>query len=274
MAKSLCYCLLFVALCARADDDVSSGSKDALKTARKDLESLSLLEREVSANRRTPESKPQIPSLMPVVPSTATSAEDSTPDLELKKSRGWLLDALEKNDRTSSGRFRGPQSRSPNEALNEQRTVAAPNPLNRYLDQWLSPPDRRQLAIGRQSPSGQERGDPTLTDPLRLKIGPTAQSTFSNSASAGALGLQTNPYLAPDDNSREPPRSWTNSIAAPGPARGQTPPALPLLPVPAPYSDRRDMNPKSEEPRTEQSLPPPTAPLLDENRYFPQLRRF
>jgi hypothetical protein len=149
------------------------------------------------------------------------------------------------------------------------------NPLSNYLQQWLSPQDRRLLGEEKLNQTSLERAGIHEEEPFRPKVNYDTKPLLSNPREHLAIpGDRMNPYLTPgptDENFlTEPLAPLPNSFTA-------RPPLSPLSNSAGDqrtYSPNGDMTPAQNGSAKLEALPPPTAPLLDERRYFPQLRRF
>lgn len=266
--------LLSAAAMARGADPEPKEPTDTLETARRDLQELRTLERSQTPSRRLPESTLQLPLVLPSS-STGKVGEGSATTAP-EPSQGWLLDALKKTeaqDRARSTTSRGEDRLSPEAA--RRKAQGAPNPFSNYLQQWLSPQDRRLLGGEKLNPTALERAGIHEDEPFRAK--PINQATPLLSRlpdRKSALEERANPYLTPaqrDENFLPEPLALLPSDRA-----AQTPLSrLSNSPLETPtYSPPWDTAPSSVAPTKPEALPPPTTPLLDERRYFPQLRRF
>lgn len=255
-------------------------SDDPLEVARRELQELPTLDRSIPPGGRRPDSELSLPTFIPSTPGSPSSKSkenDLSPATEPLASRGWLLDALRKTETEdrlkTNGRTRG-ERLSP-EAL-KQKLENAPNPLNNYLQQWLSPGDRRLLVGEKLNSTPLERAGVREDDAFRPKAAYDTQAMLSNArAQLPMNGERVNPYLtssASDDRLVPEP-------LAPLPNTTTTRTPLSRLSTTAPdqtvYSPQWDTTPTVTGSATKpETISPPTAPLLDERRYFPQLRRF
>lgn len=263
---------------ARAEEKSAEEQQpSALESARRDLKELPALERRTDPRAKLPDTGIQFPGLAPAPGGggSASASASGNPDTATK-SQGWLLDALQKTDEHL--RARANERKTGDSATNlstDQRFRPAENPLSSYLQQWLSPQDRSVLL-------GQEKARREAMDPFSRAAAPTwnplgtadVKTTTSNDPLRDPLAPRPNPYLAAmsAESSTFTTDSFAPSAATPPSAPGPTT-TSPLLPTMPTYSQSRDTGPKFT-PAPEEQLPPPTAPLLDERRYFPQLRRF
>ena len=178
-----------------------------------------------------------------------TVRADEKPAGEQPKSANWLVDAMAEKPAVSRGELRLGATRPVGRVFG---TASSPyvlpkgqeaNPLSSYLATWMTPRDIEILKIN----EGAARASGVAVSPEQRRL----------AASAAAAGPRENPYLV----DLSPPSAPTSKVAATTPA--QPPPSLAL---PAPKNDAA--------PAKTPGPPPDLIKAKDEQKYFPQLKRF
>jgi hypothetical protein len=224
-----------------------------------------------------------MPTPAPVPDKTANPLENASPNPAAKPG-DWLLSGLAQIEAEAREKNADDEKISKRRAaLFDAATSFAPsanspsgsvNPLTGYLSQWLSP---RDSALFGESANAQSEAP--LGDRARIEIGGAAPRDASRDAGAvdpfavsfDSQGQRAaNPYLENPLQSAVVPS--TAAVLAERTSRpGETAlpsiltPDQPLLPqvVPAPVEQAKATPPA-----------PTTDPLIDDRKYFPQLRRF
>ena len=268
--------LLLVAVVQGAEPEPPpKESSDTLETARRDLQELRTLERSLTPSGRLPESTLPLPLVIPSTPTAKTNPGD--PNKAAEPSQGWLLDALkraETEDRARSKTSAADDRLSPE--ATRRKVQGAPNPLSNYLQQWLSPQDRRLLGGEKLNPTLLEKAGIRDDEPFRPLPNSSTKPLLSSPGDRNLLmDARVNPYLSPalaDESFSPEPLAPLPNV----PGGGHPPLSRLSNPTSEPpaYSPPLDTTPTLSGPTKPEVLPPPTAPLLDERRYFPQLRRF
>lgn len=239
-----------------------------LETARRDLKTLPATERpQEILGKNSGLGSAALPAL--TLPGNS-DAPPSKPEPNDPPSPTWLQDALNQTD-AERGQHRGAfDSASTRAKTNGLKPTSTPDPLLQYLGQWLTPRDQELLRPDVRKTLDQTGG---IKGPLDSSSVPTAASEPS-----GLRVLQTdflpvstlepakNPYLpepAPLVQQPSPFASATSSKSLPG----GVPPGQKLRPA-APGTLKPARSAEAVEPL------PPTAPTVDDRKYFPQLRRF
>lgn len=254
--KSFPFIFCLVVLCVRTQgaDAPSTSDKSSLEAAKRSLQESSAV---LQARRQQDGTLAPASGAVPDIGDAKASAPAAPqPTSEAPVSATWLQDSVDQIRREQTA-----QKASIRDARLSTRagTKAEADPLSPFMDQWLSPHDRELLR-----PEGSE---PDGTAPQRLGIAPTAtgQTMVRDNRpqadpSRALFAPANNPYLE-ETEAPLPPSAPTQAISP--------------LPSPAPVS--QPPPPAAEPPKPEAKRPqerPATAPLIDDRKYFPQLRRF
>lgn len=265
--------VLSLAGSAFAGEDTKPAS-DPLETARRDIESLSSVNQNGVTKGQLPEASVPIPTFS----QSTSGVKPAEADSRATVSQGWLLDALRNMDAQGQQKgFRDATKSPSNEPKNpRQGDEAAANPLHSYLDQWLSPQDKKLLLGTMKGSSAVDRNQQPRAETFR---GDRSDSEFSLTSmdkprerSVGLAPKRENPYLLFGDEDQRSSFS-TPVTPAPGLQRPTSNSTLPVMKEGS-YPLIHDAAPALDNRKSEDLLPVPTAPLIDERRYFPQLRRF
>jgi hypothetical protein len=280
--------LAALAAVASASAQTQSGETSATESARRDLQSLPAVQRPVdAATRSSPFSgSSAVPALSLPAPSGATPAKNRD-EANAPRSTNWLLDGVNQLEaETESARKQADELAKREDVLQRTGTngrtesTATTNPFSEYLTQWLSPGDQALLAAGSRNTSSSSTA-PWETP--RSEFGrDTTQPTTSTTANPLQLELpglgnfadsrrNQNPYLADPFQAEEfasvpvggPATGRETSGTLPSiltPSQGSLPPAAPVI---APIEQARPAPAAA-----------PTDRLIDDRKYFPQLRRF
>ena len=236
---------------------------EGLESAGRDIKNLQAGQPKVGHRTAVPEDPVPLPFVMPSSSGTASASPAGSGN---SGSQGWLLDALQ--DQQQRSRFRSNPSSRGELDVPPLRQEDRPNPLNGYLQTWLSPRDRELLVPG---------GDRGVDG--RTSLAGSAEPVWRPRSSIDASGLTadarrghklapaSNPYLdtAPASIAPAeliPPRRQPNTLGS-----------MPAVVLP-PSATQGSSLPELGSPSVTEPVAPPTAPLIDERRYFPQLRRF
>jgi hypothetical protein len=220
-----------------------------------------------------------LPSLAPVSPSPAPAPSQAEEKPTATKTGEWLLDGINQleadskntraDQRTQEARDTGP------ETSDNAGAVSPINPFADYLTRWMRPEDHRLLLgeTSQSSPSilsdwsgprpeagavggGRSPLTPSLTPQMpgldfTAQSQPPANPYLSESVAVDAPRLLPEPSSpAPEGPASLPPMGFS---AAPSPAQ-----------APAPRVEQAQPTP----------VVSPTSRLVDDRKYFPQLRRF
>lgn len=269
-AKQLVLASILALTIARADDTAQSSQADPIESAKRELKELPTLK---GASRLPGTDEVSIP--LPAFHAPGALSLQQAPLARPEGSRssqGWLLDALQGNDRLPGLKRTSSGGRGPNrsDTPHQEEPVLGRNPLDRYMVQWMTPQSRSilsQTQVSRALPEG-----PPSSISQSWRVDPMLENR-SNKARAGLFpeSRRVNPYLESDNDST----GWVGStLQIPDSANLRT-----IRPVgdfqqviPSPVRSASDELLKPHQ----QLVPytPPTAPLVDEQKYFPQLRKF
>lgn len=263
-------------LSAHGQNATNTSAENSLETARRDLRAL-------PATERSPELLGKSSGFGAAgLPTLDIPGEGNKPSSQplpnATPSPTWLLDAMQQTELEQNQR-RTATPRDPTatrESSSGYKPAAAPDPFGKYLEQWLSPRDLELLrpesrkndaqksTFGGETQTRSRLGTfgtataPLVTDPVPIL--PTAQNPYlveSNSPSPaplpGPFAPETTPALQKNERNRTP------SVLPASAVTSSPKPAAPLKPA----AKSVDASPKA-----------PTAPIVDDRKYFPQLRRF
>jgi hypothetical protein len=273
------FAALALGLSAYGQNATSTASDNSLEAARRDLSALPATERSRELlDKSSGLGSASLPTLaMP----GGGSKPQSQPAPNAPPSATWLQDALTQTDLDRGQRRTSSDSSSPREqANNGYKSAAAPDPFGKYLEQWLSPRDLEMLRPDSRKNTDQKPINSSLElDKATLKSG-----VFGGAASQSPkeavpiMPVMQNPYLV-----ETPPTSPSSAGSLSNPFAPPTPSILP--------QNDRTRGPATSQPTTTNSPRPlgpvkpalspaeavpkaPTAPIVDDRKYFPQLRRF
>ncbi|MFT3780725.1 MAG: hypothetical protein QM790_01835 [Nibricoccus sp.] len=273
MNRKLFIVVLF-ALCSSsygqtAEKPNASSTTSALEEARRDLRDLPAMERS-----RDLLPKPALGSAAPPsfdFPGAAKpeSKENAAP------SPTWLQDALDRAELEKTQQ-RARDNVSSRRLLDDSKTPAAPDPFAKLIEQWLSP---RDLELLRPTTSGPTTFGPRDVSKAekgsRRDAQPADVQTQVPSPVAPIMPLPRNPYIEDAEAFSSPAQTTPQAgqlrrAEAPRYSDGR---ALAPMDSPADVASKKPTKP-AVSPKPPASTPPPTAPVVDDRKYFPQLRRF
>lgn len=271
-ARHLALALFLPLLLAGAEPPSQPGQAqtvDPLEAARRDLKALPSLDRAARTQPALDDVAIPLPELRATAPSAPHSSPSAATPETKPSSQGWLLDALESGNGRDRGRDRGailPDS--------TRRAAAAANPLENYLDQWISPQNRGILEQLTPERGREKEFRPRFDASWERRKTETRNGFQVAPVKPGTLldgRRPANPYLEP--SSEDVWQSEPSKPAAPAPVVRTAPdPIQSALPL-SPDAKQPDF-PSLKAPREAERYVSPTAPLVDENKYFPQLRKF
>jgi hypothetical protein len=266
--------VLLGATVARAE--TPAPATDPLDAARRDLRALPATGRSQEVlGKSSGFGSASLPAL--TIPNSS-DVPQSKPEPNAPASATWLQDALKQTEvDRNQRRPLGDPSRERDEANHGYKPAKAANPLDQYLAQWLAPRDLEMFqpearkAVDQKSKSPLELA--ATTQPLEMQGAPTGQTDFMT---APVLPLTKNPYLPEPELQPVGGTPVVLNSTAMHASDERSRVQATLSPVSSPPS-LRETTPSSLKPAT--SLPEvvpvsPTAPLVDDRKYFPQLRRF
>lgn len=284
-------------LCASAHGQTSTSnstqtptnSENTLESARRELKDLPATERTRDILGKSSTLGSAGLPLLPLPGDTANTA--ARPDPNKAPSANWLQDALNQADSEAAAHRRAtdPSLARDRDRPGGYKPVEVPNPFGQYLEQWISPRDLELLRAGQETKKPSEPSQ-AFVKPWEPPQSQNAGSGRTSDVTGGLLpdAGQTlipimpvttrNPYIEEPDP----------TVPAPGP-NAFLPQNVPGQPqtdrarVPAPLSTLPSATAQGSRPTTplkpavtpaQPTNRPPTAPIVDDRKYFPQLRRF
>jgi len=259
-------------LCVSSYGETPAPPTNPLDAAKRDLRDLPATERPRDILGKSPGfGAASLPAV--ALPGSSDSPQNK-PDPNAPPSPTWLQDALQQTDAERSQRDSAALAR---DRANGYKPVPAPDPLAQYLGQWLAPRDQELLkSDARKTTDPKGKGPLDLTAQTPERSGLDAWPTSADAKPVAINEPARNPYL--QDEAALPPVPL-NSYAPVSVTniqqndRSRAPATLPLAAAP----NSLDRAPSSAKPATKPLDPvsaPPTAPIIDDRKYFPQLRRF
>lgn len=265
------------ALAAAASAYPAESDASAVESAKRDLRALPAAESQAEGAGKPSlfSGSSALPGLS--LPNSATSPSPTKTD-EAKKppSGGWLLDGVrgleaESREREAAERKRAAEPAS----LRAAGVTADVNPLGSYLDQWLLPRDQGLNLAGANAPGGATSESNAAErarekDALSSTVSPF-QTDLPGLAELAGNKRGTNPYL--NDPLQASPERSPFTAAAGDRGIANTPAASSLAPqLTLPFAPPAHISPTPEAKVAPSA--PPTVPIVDDRKYFPQLRRF
>jgi hypothetical protein len=278
---------------------------------KRDLRSLPAAEKNALSNDKSAIDKSALPTLtLTPAPAPARAAgNDAKTDAEIARSTNWLLDGVakletdadaarlkrekdlerlarsEREDVGNNSAARSPHNASL--AASASASVAdakAANPLGSFLTQWLSPRDAALLGHSDLGQPNQLSREQRLDDELRNSrpFSPVGAYQPHPDLAPGTDALQAgqtrNPYLQPDEPrmAADPFRSFLAD--RPGTPAAESRSGA-LAPISANGSSAAgqsafQISPASVPEAQAAPASSPTTRVVDDRKYFPQLRRF
>ena len=215
------------------------------------------------------------PAVLPfvVLPKGGQRVPGAQGDASSGPSRGWLLDALLENQQRS--RFRQGAREGRNVDVPDLASETQRNPLDAYLQTWLSPRDRRILMPGFGEPRSalESLAEVDPNDSWRPRSQIDASPLVADARSGVTVGQPGNPYLETVEST---PLGFSVDPISAAPRRSPVVETLstPTLPQAGGERGSPSQLPQLTPLQPDSSTSVPTAPLVDDQRYFPQLRRF
>jgi hypothetical protein len=272
-----------VALAAVASVHGEQTQSDAAEAAKRDLQALPVAQRpsETISGKSLFSGASSVTGLSIGTPNTPAGSAKNRDDAAPGRSANWLLDGvnqLETETKSQRSAEEGGKSSEGRQAsTKEDRALAAAaNPFAGYLEQWLSTGDpallkdaNRNVSTLSTAPWETPRNEfprdtaasaPASANPFQMELPGVA---------ADSSGRPTqNPYLAEPSSEFRTVTSMASG-GADRDAAGVPPPILtpsqsPLPPIPTAAAEQARPAP----------MAPPTERLIDDRKYFPQLRRF
>ena len=263
--------LAAIVLCATMRAETPEPASGSLDAAKRDLRELPAAERSREIlGKSSGSGSADLPAL--TLPGSG-DASQSKPEPNAAPSPTWLQDALKQTDAERDQRRQSPDAALARDQANGYKPVRAPDPLAQYLGQWMTPRDRELLR-----PEAKNSADQKTTGPLDLNAssleGPGVSTSPPDAASVSTLELAKNPYL-PEPETPLPAPSPFAPAAATSAQSGEHSHTSASLPMVAPSNLNTAPGSATPAPSPlEPAVIPPTAPIVDDRKYFPQLHRF
>jgi len=275
-----------VVLCASVHGQTaatgSSTSENSLEAARRDLKSLPATER---SRELSGKSSGLGSAGLPSLPTESVIMPPSLPEPNTPPSATWLQDALKQTDAVRAQRKPQVDSTLSREQAGGFKPTPAPDPFARYLEQWLSPRDLELLKP--ESKKTTDRNVPNSWEQPQSQAQPSTSAgmqdgSLSQPGSSSVLvpimpATPSNPYIdesdvAPIASAQIPFAVQTTGTQIPI-ERSRVPTPLSSTTT-TPLTPRQTASVKPAAVAAEVLPKPPTAPIVDDRKYFPQLRRF
>ncbi|MGC4071574.1 MAG: hypothetical protein QM760_03515 [Nibricoccus sp.] len=275
------------ALAAVASAQAEQTGTAAAETAKKDLQSLPAVQRPAEATSGKSLFSGSAAGLSLGISDGNAAPAKNKEDGSAGKSANWLLDGVNqleaeaKAQRDASDDKKRVDNSQESSTGERQNATATANPFAAYMTQWLSPGDQALLNAGSRNASSSSTAPwETPRSDFKREIAPATQAAVTTNplqmelpgiSSFSASQQSRNPYLA-DPFQVEGGLGASVAGSANGrDAAGSLPPILtpaqavlpPAAPVSAPVEQAKAA-----------PVAPPTERLIDDRKYFPQLRRF
>lgn len=284
-------------LCASAHGQTSTNnstqaptsSDSTLESARRELKDLPATERTRDILGKSSTLGSAGLPLLTLPGDTGNAA--ARPDPNKAPSANWLQDALNQADSEAAAHRRAtdPSLARDRDRPGGYKPVEVPNPFGQYLEQWISPRDLELLRAGQETKKSSEptQGFVKPWEPPQNQntgTGRTPDVTGGLLPEAGQSLIPIMPVTTRNPYIDEP----DSTVPAPGPNaflaqnvpgqppidRARVPVPLSTLPSATAESSRQAAPLKPAVTPAQPANRPPTAPIVDDRKYFPQLRRF
>ena len=268
-----------ILLCATVRGETPApATGSTLDAARRDLKTLPATERSQELlGKNSGLGSASLPAL--TLPGSG-DAPPSKPEPNAPPSPTWLQDALNQTDSVrGQRRVVSEPALSPRDKVNGLKPASTPDPFSQYLGQWLTPRDQELLrpdarkATDLAGAGGSKMPPDASATPMSLAGAERSGSPKLQTLQTGFLPVSTlepvkNPYLPEPAPQVQPPSPFAPAASVN---------ALPGSVLFGQKSRPAGLGPGTLKPParpTEAAPLPPTAPTLDDRKYFPQLRRF
>ena len=268
------------ALAAVASAHSAETSASAVESAKRDLQELPVAEQPVDAAGRPSlfSGSTAIPGLSLTSPAPGASSPKKTDATDKAPSGGWLLDGVrgleaEAKQRELQAGKRATEAAASGNAANAGGPAKA-NPLGDYLTQWLAPRDQALLLEG-PSANGLASSEGVEFDRAREREALTTTASPFQTELPGLVDLGVNkrgvnPYLVDPLQPAATSSPFTAAVGDRGLADARPTAALaPQLTLPFAAPPAEPVAVAKPAPS-----PAPTSRIVDDRKYFPQLRRF
>ncbi len=217
----------------------------------------------------------EVPTISIDTPTGSTRPRNShsqETETDAEKSEGWLVDGVRQ---LSEEERRAKQNESPRASDDERESGDAredAHPFGEYMARWLTPGDRALLS-GLGGPSTNDAGFARAPQDSSGRFRSPETPAYERVPDSGSFSSGTypptpvgNPYLDDMPGTAIPVPVMNSGLGTAGAS------SLPAASAPANVRPAAStMAPTTE--RSEE-LPSPTERLIDDRKYFPQLRRF
>ena len=269
-AKFLALAALLLGATLRAETPApAAGSLDA---AKRDLRDLPAAERSQEVlDKSSGVGAASLPIL--TLPGSG-DASQSKPEPNAPPSTTWLQEALAQTDAVHDQHRPSSDPALGRDQANGYKTARASDPLAQYLGQWMTPRDRELLR-----PDSKNATDQKTNGSLDRYSQPSDKSAFSElppeAPMVSILEPTQNPYLPEPEKTpllASPFAAPVASTPASTNERSREPTGLAVAPPNKPSAGLDSPKPAA----SSLESPPisPTAPIVDDRKYFPQLHRF
>jgi len=253
---------------ATAHAETPAPATNTLDAAKRDLRELPAVERSKDIlGKSSGIGSAGLPTL--TLPGEGSTPQNK-PEPNAPPSPTWLQDALNQTDADRGQRRPGRDSTLARDPANGYKPTHATDPLAQYLGQWMTPRDRELL----RPEAGKDGSDQKSKGPLD-QTGPASELSGVTALQTGLLQEPAkNPYLQEPEPLPLAPNPFAPAVTTNAGANERS--RLPA-PLPAANPDRPTSLPSSPNPVVAPlapAAPSPAAPIVDDRKYFPQLRRF
>jgi hypothetical protein len=263
-------------LSAHGQNATTTSTENSLEAARRDLKALPATERSQELLGKS--SGLGSAGLPPLSLPSEGSKPQAQPAPNAPPSPTWLQDAMQQTALEQSQRrtSTSPDSSLMRESSSGYKPAPAPDPFGKYLEQWLSPRDLEMLRPESHKNDDQKQNTGGV-DQTRSRSGTFGAPASQLSADpVPIMPTAQNPYLVePASPSTAPlpnPFAPTTPSGLQQNDRNRTPSPLPM---PTATSSQRPTAQSKPAAKPAEAVPKaPTAPIIDDQKYFPQLRRF
>lgn len=281
-ARSVWGVLFLVSATAALPDEARvPPSSEAVENARQQLQNIPAADANVGSSKA-------LDIRIPVSNFTGSSSPApfaQSTKVEQPESEGWLVDGFKQSQNRDTAlkleQSAKAEGRTDGTMASKRAMADRPDLMAQMMQSWLSPDTRSLLKTDARPGEGSHRENVGSFSAVKPHGPIDATPRFDSRSQNRAINApQPNPYLTAGNESSLP------SFAAP--VQGLTTTSLTptseqdsssyrlhsALAYPKEDDNATNAPAAARQPRLSADLPSPTAPLIDEQRYFPQLRRF